>query len=410
MTLAEIYLQSLPILLNIMFYLLPIVGAILLWSLWLFYIRYQYIMNIDWLLLEIKIPKEIAKSPAGMEVVFSALHQGGEGSLIDKYIKGKVRSWFAWEIVSFSGEIHFYVRIERKFKDLLEAQIYSQFPEVEVYEAEDYVHQIPYGLPNSSWDLWGATFQLEKPDPYPIKTYIDYELDKERKDPLANIDPITPILEVMGSIKDGEQVWLQIPIMAAKDRKKKQGGKWYEKTGWKDDGKKLIDDIMHRDSKTKAPTGLTSAGFPTMTTLSAGEQDIIKAIERNISKLGFDCGMRIIYFAHKDKLRNEMKAALTGCIKQFNSLNLNGFKPLETVGFDYPWQDFMGKRLAMVKARFFDAYRRRSYFYHPYITKHFVFNTEELATIYHFPGATAKTPTLPRIQSRRAEPPTNLPI
>jgi hypothetical protein len=36
--------------------------------------------------------------------------------------------------------------------------------------------------------------------------------------------------------------------------------------------------------------------------------------------------------------------------------------------------------------------------------------TEELATIYHFPGDVSKTPTLSRITAKKAEPPANLPI
>ena len=38
-----------------------------------------------------------------------------------------------------------------------------------------------------------------------------------------------------------------------------------------------------------------------------------------------------------------------------------------------------------------------------------VLNSEELATIYHFPGQVAETPTFKRIESKRAEPPQNLP-
>ena len=39
------------------------------------------------------------------------------------------------------------------------------------------------------------------------------------------------------------------------------------------------------------------------------------------------------------------------------------------------------------------AYKRRSFFYTPFKTKPIVLNTEELATIYHFPGSmVAATP------------------
>jgi hypothetical protein len=39
-----------------------------------------------------------------------------------------------------------------------------------------------------------------------------------------------------------------------------------------------------------------------------------------------------------------------------------------------------------------------------------ILNTEELATIFHFPGQVAGTPTLERVPSKKAEAPSNLPI
>ena len=40
----------------------------------------------------------------------------------------------------------------------------------------------------------------------------------------------------------------------------------------------------------------------------------------------------------------------------------------------------------------------------------YVLNTEELATLWHFPGQILKVPTLERIESKEASPPPNLPI
>jgi hypothetical protein len=63
----------------------------------------------------------------------------------------------------------------------------------------------------------------------------------------------------------------------------------------------------------------------------------------------------------------------------------------------------------------FESFCRRSYFWPPYTTqdfsqKHMVLNTEELATIYHFPGSAVRTPNLKRIPSKRADAPSNLPL
>ena len=50
-------------------------------------------------------------------------------------------------------------------------------------------------------------------------------------------------------------------------------------------------------------------------------------------------------------------------------------------------------------------------FFLPYVHHQtFVLNTEELATVWHFPGQILKVPTLERIESKEASPPTNLPI
>jgi hypothetical protein len=46
-------------------------------------------------------------------------------------------------------------------------------------------------------------------------------------------------------------------------------------------------------------------------------------------------------------------------------------------------------------------------FFHPPIN---VLNTEELATLWHFPGQIMRVPTLERIESKEASPPPNLPM
>jgi hypothetical protein len=39
-----------------------------------------------------------------------------------------------------------------------------------------------------------------------------------------------------------------------------------------------------------------------------------------------------------------------------------------------------------------------------------ILNTEELATIYHFPALKVVTPTLVRVLSKKGEPPAGLPV
>lgn len=374
----------------------PAFAAYAFWSIYLSYIRANWIKNINWVLLEIKMPKEIFKSPKAMEVILSQLHQTSEGSLTDRYIKGRVRSWFSLELVSFGGEIHFYIRTEFKFRNLVESMIYSQYPTVEVTDADDYVYKVPYGLPNTDWDFYGVEFKLTKADAYPIKTYVDYGLDKDPKEEFK-IDPFTAVLEFLGSIGAHEQVWVQIPIMAARDRYHKPGT-LFGTQNWKDVGKQEAKKMLGDKNQFGAFS------------LSPGDREVLESIERSMNKYGFDTGYRAFYLAPKDFFTGTNIPRLLGSTKQYGSENLNGFKFSKTTSFDYPWEDFRGIRLNRMKQIMFKNYRRRNYFFPPNPSVPFILNTEELATIFHFPGLVAGTPTLGRIPSKRGEPPPNLPI
>jgi len=366
----------------------PVLVLALLPRVYMAYIRARWIKNLNWFFIEIKFPKEILKSPKAMEVILSQLHQKSKGSLTDQYIKGKVPSWFSLEIASLGGDIHFFIRGEAKFKKLTESIIYSQYPGVEIYDAEDYTAKVPYNIPGSDWDIFGLEFGLTKTDVYPIKTYVDYGLDKDPKEEFK-VDPLTSVLEFFGSVEKTGQVWLQIPIMASRKDIKGQV-------------KAEVDKIKKGDGKEPNQFGVFS--------LMPNEREIIEAIQRAAGKYCFDTGYRMIYLARKGDFVGVNISRMISSAQQYGSELLNGLKPIFFTSFDYPWQDFRKMRANKRKKDIFDNYRRRAYFYPPAKSKNFLLSTEELATIYHFPGKTAETPNLERIISKRGEPPANLPI
>jgi hypothetical protein len=113
---------------------------------------------------------------------------------------------------------------------------------------------------------------------------------------------------------------------------------------------------------------------------------------------------------------------MLGSFKQFNAPNLNGFKPEHLTKVKYEWMDRSGKKVQEIKGDFLDAYKDRAYFWRPLKKfrmllppvvkdrKKFILNTEELATIYHYPGRVSGTPSVERVQSKKAVPPSNLPM
>jgi len=176
-------------------YWAPVVFGFIFINLWMRYVRTKWIAGMKWVLLEIKLPKEIFKSPLAMEVFINSLYQAQSGQWVDAYFKGKVKNWFSLELVSIEGDVHFFIRTNVIFKDLIEAQIYGQYPAAEVYEVSDYTKYVNYKGKEGDWNLWGLEYRLTKDDAYPIKTYVDYGLDKEGVKEEYKTDPITSTLD-----------------------------------------------------------------------------------------------------------------------------------------------------------------------------------------------------------------------
>ncbi len=400
-----------------------------LWAEWLAYVREEFVAKEGKILLQIKIPRDITKTPQAMEVVLTGLHQtAGESTWIDRYWKGKTRNPFSLEIVSLSGQVYFFIQTRPSAKTQVESLIYAQYPNAEVVESDDYTDS--FDLASGDFQMMGFELALTRPDPYPLKTYVEYGLDKPGDDEDTKVDPLTPLLEFMGGIEQDNNIFVQILIRAHKKEKTSykdlviwKPWTWFGKSvdDWKDDAnaevKKIKESVAPKDEE-----GNLDLTKPL--NLTEGQKETIKALETSTSKYGFDVGVRLICIGKKEAFNPANIGGMIGGFKQFGSEFHNGFKPGFKTGFDYPWQDMRGKRAEGWKKKIFDAYKARGYFYKPwtfvgsgkllpggsYSREPFVLNTEELATIYHFPGQVAQTPSFQRLDSRKGEPPVNLPI
>lgn len=418
------------------------------WDMWMKFVNGEFLANYSWITLEVKIPKDVYKSPVAMEAVLEAFQQGGGmGTWFDKYWKGNMLNWFSLEIASIGGEIHFFIKTKKNFRNIIESYIYAQYPKAEVVEVPDYANMVYFDP--ETMNLMGTKYVLTGKDYLPIKTYIDYGLDRDPKEEYK-IDPLTPMLEFMGSAKKSEQVWFQILIRVAKGPWKKDGQAFID---WK--LKRTIDPEKKKElealgaageeelAKLKAKLDEEKKSF-NMSNLSRADKDMIDAIERSLAKNGFECMIRAIYLADKKDFDGTKIPGIMGIMKPFSAVgegvgpSFNGFKPEDNTSFDLPWQDTKaGTKLAKLKKKMFEQYVRQEYFYldvfdsfslsyevnsfvdtflrygfNPAPSKRgsFVLTTEELATLYHFPGSVAGTPAFKRIASAKSEAPSNLPI
>lgn len=398
-------------------FLLPIGLFYLLSTMLLNSSRQKFILEQEAVLLEVIPPIEISKSPAAMELFLTTVFKKGDAeNPYDKYVKGKIRPWFSLELVSLEGVVHFFIWTFKDHKKTIESQLYAQFPGIEVKEVEDYMSGIDY---HDGIELFGVELGLTKPDPYPIKTYMDYGIDKETKEDLK-VDPITPILETLGSLGKGHMMCFQI-IFRSHAKEDKDPTKFLSRKpidAWIESARSEIKDIRDKaviefddgEKKTKRPA------------MTKGESLKIEALERSVAKLSFDVGIRTMYIAEKNTFEGGNIGAMIGSFNQFNSPELNGFKLSYLSKTKYQWMDPSGKKTKLIKTQMLDAYKDRAYFWRkkkvypvllPSKYEHrqkFVLNTEELATIFHFPGRVSATPTVERVISKKATPPPNLPI
>ena len=391
--------------------LVPFVLPFLLWQLlvhmWFDYFWTKKYVNEDHCLLEIKLPEEIHQSPYAAELMLRGIYQTGEVDTPIHSLWGVTKPWFSLEIVSTEGRVHFYVWTRRRYKALTESQIYAHYPSVHVVEVPDYTLNIPYDP--AVVDVWGIEQALQKPDPYPILTYVEIGLDKQDMKEEFKHDPLNSLIEFLGALGKGEHVWTQIIIRAhnksvcsyaAEDRHIHKAIPLEEWT------KLEVDNIVAKVTDEKGKINFAA--------LTHGDKLAIEAMQTKLNKQAFDVGIRSVYISRKENTRADRKASIPSSFRSFEhgseGRGLNGLKPVFWIGpFNFKWHDFMNIRRHMLWKRFYDAYITRQYFYPPHKHRHIVLNSEEIATIFHFPGKVAQTPTLERLPSKRAEAPSNLP-
>ena len=394
---------------------LAVILFVLFWPLWVNYVRSDFFASLKYAVLEIKLPRDIFKSPLAMELILNGLHNTSDGSNFAQFWKGEKRPAYSLEIISVEGTVKFLIRTEDRRKNGVMSVFYSQYPGIEIQEIPDYTHGVH--LDPKETKMWVGEFELGKGDVYPLKTYVDYGLDKDPKEEFKN-DPITPVLEFLGNLGANQQIWFQYVIRAHIKEQPKAGSFWTKTDAYKDESIKLINDLMGRDPKTRSTSKKfqdKETGRFVPPTLSEGEKELIKAVERNMGKLAFDVGIRVVYVAKKELF--DKPNVIGGIISSFKHASTENFNSIKPNGKKWsskfsglPWEDYKKYRENKQVNLGLEAYKRRSFFYEPFVSKVMVLSTEELATLYHFPGAIAATPSINRIPSKKSEAPANLPI
>jgi hypothetical protein len=354
------------------------------------------------------------------------------------------------------GKIRFFVYTYDKLADYHKNAIYAQYPGVEVVEVEDYTLNHHY-KPGGDLDLYVGNWKLKKADYLPIKTYVDYGMDKDPKDEFK-IDPLYSMLETMATAGKGEHFWFQILVRST------------IKDDWKDEGRKRIDEILGikrygKDDpevkEKKAKEKDIREQKYSMLNISPENKKEIEIITRNIEKDGLDCFVRFFGLKYKQFEKDKMSVSknilpIVYSMKPFDSVGYNSFSfDTITVDSDYAFLDPKSEWTNKRKEQNWENYVMRAGFYfegenfppspwvqwkvywqrrhaiptrewangflgavkeywelheiHPKGMNEYIMSTEEVATMFHLPSRTAAT-TNSVIDSNKSDPPLNLPL
>lgn len=402
-------------------FVLPLIALLILWEAWKMHLHYKWVTSIKWKMLEIKVPKNVLKTPKAMEQIFAAAHAPYSYGIprYKKYVEGQEEYWMVFELIGRAGETHFYLRVPTQYRNMMESAIYAAYPEAEITEAEDYLKELPHVLPNETFDLSGLEEVLRHENYLPIRTYPMFEESVEER----RIDTIAPLMEAMSKLKNDEQLWFQVLIKPTGEDFRKEGEAEINKllgipkekkaSMWPklDLGITLSEALrspMEHPGEAKSAHDQKQEKLPRFL-MTPVDKERADAIHLKISKIAFEATLRFIYIEKREGASDAGHTnSIHGFIRQFNTQNLNSLKPnspTNTASYSVKGPIFKKMRIRARKHHIYEHYRHLIPAHHESIL-----NIEELATVFHFPLAVVSTTELEKVESRKGSPPASLPI
>jgi hypothetical protein len=431
-----------------------LVAIISAWRIFLAWQRIRFQRKQKNVLLQIRVSRVNEKLPIVAEQIFAVLHGISRKISFWEKLCGVTIESFSFEIANVSNQIKFFAHAPAHLKNFLENQIYAQYPDIEIEEIPDYLKTLPVEVQinkeankekqpspldktltkpeqdiapqakfqkiNEIKNALAAEITFTDPVIYPIKRHAQFEdkITRTLADPLSGI---TSALMKLSHVSDLAAVQIVVRpldewwrIRATKCARVVGKNIFF---GIEKLQKIYVHAFMTRKiwpkiiffpfyfifffqglmagsrvkfSQPNSPgTNATDDEVLEVTSSRQHERETEDdAVMDKVTKLPFDCSLRVLYVsATADKIAKKVKVReLAGSFKQFNQPHLNGF---EIAKID---------NKEIVKQ-----------FYERKIYNPIVLNNEELATIFHLPNMEVKTPNIFWVNSKKLEPPIDLP-
>ena len=309
-----------------------------------------------------------------MEQLFASLKSTHSQKILKRILGQDTMSF---EYIAHEGEIYFYVTCARNYKKLIEKQINGFYTDAVIEETKE------INIFESRKHFSTTYLSTSKSFAYPIKTYQKLESD-----------PMNNICGAFSKLDEHESAAVQIMLKPIADT-------------WQGKSTKISSTMMHSKSSsfTLNPLKIFVAIFniffsseenpqsPEEKNSSALTQERAKTVDEKDDKVGYQVIIRIITTGNsKTDTEVELKNIVSS-FSQFNYPELNNFSTTL-----YHWEK------ALIKNYIYRNFSK------PLWLKKMILNTEELASLFHFPHIKYnETPEIKWQNYKIVKAPTNIP-
>ncbi|MDA0376307.1 MAG: type IV secretion system DNA-binding domain-containing protein [bacterium] len=357
-------------------------------------------------LLYIRAPKENEeRGPLYAESAISAIHslKGADVPVSLEIGMGK------------EGKIGFYVRAAKGAVRLTESQLYAQYPEIDI----EYLTEDPFVVADGEIVV-SLDLTLTDPEVFPIKRHPQFDdmLTRVNVDPIAGITSTLAryaipgmrghiaiiIKPLTGSFRRRSLRFLPLLSKGLSSISVKHA-KFFTQVqlarGWKRVAYLPIAMFM---GGFRAWPGISKFAGKSLAAIesdsydpdiqveqqasmrSHDREDSISAAADKVNRLMFTCNVRISVIAPADQVEEarEKLKEIAGSFRQFSLPQCNAFGPKKILS--------------------------SSAVHHGFVETPYILSVEEIATLWHMPTILVQTPNIDWVNSKKLEPPNNLPL
>ena len=304
-------------------------------------------------------------------------------SFLTRFIYGSPGITFEIANSAKSEEIVFYISIPKKFRDSVEKQIHSFFPNAVLEKAQDYNIFFPGSFTESS------IIKLKKRFTLPVRTYETMEVDP--------LNAITNALSKLETVSEGAAI--QLVLKAAGTEWRTHGRRIAHEM---QQGKRLADvdqsmalkiglGVMNAASSAMASDKKPGDPFsnePKPVQLTPEEQELVKSIENKASKTGYHVNIRLVASAATKERSQMILAQMENAFAQYENGDTNCFQVhrinKKDIAYNFIFRNFIEEESVIL-------------------------NNEEIASVFHLPISTTETPKIKWLKSNAAPPPLDIP-